>query len=65
MANQDGTQPCEAEYHIILFADEEERKYTLFPEVGVADAIVNDGQVAHVVVLMDRCFGTNHGKGLA
>ena len=64
MPNEDGTQACETEYKIVLFADKEKRQHTLFPEVGIADTIVNNGQVTHVVVLMNRGLGTDDGKGL-
>ena len=64
MANQDRTQAREAEYKIVLLANEEKRKHTLFPEMGVANAVMNDGQVAYVVVLMDRRLRTYDGEGL-
>ena len=48
----------------MLLANEEKRKHALFPKVGVADAVMNDGQVAYIVVLMNRCFRTYDGKGL-
>ena len=64
VANQDRAQSREAENEVVLLAEEEEWQHALLPEMGVADAVVNNGEFADIVVLVDGCLGTDDGKWL-
>ena len=62
MSDEDRTQTCETENDIIPFADKEKGQNALFPEMGVALAIMDDLHTADVVAGLNRGVGADEGE---
>jgi hypothetical protein len=60
--HKDGTQSRETQHDIILLADQEEGQDALFPEMGVATAIINNPQLTDVIAVLNRGVGTDDGE---
>ena len=63
MSDKDGTQACETEDDIIPLTEKEEGQDALFPEMGVASAIMDNLQTTDVVAGLNRGMGADDSKG--
>ena len=60
--DKDGPQARETEHDIVLLADKEKGQDALFPEMGVASAIMDDLHTAGVVAGLDRGMWTDEDE---